>query len=247
MARIFQDFIGGKTDAALTAVSTTLSSPALAAMQAVASPDTMMIALNPDQVGTAAEIVTVTAHTAAATTATITRGSDGTTAIAHVSGIDWVHGAGAFDVSQVTIRKASDESVSNTTLQDDDDLKFSIAANEIWVAQYHLYVTNAASTADFKGLVTVPAGATARWGILAPDPATTTTTSDVKIQSHGSAALSAGVPTSAAADTYIQMTASVANSSTAGSVVLQWAQNSTDGANPTTVKAGSFMSARRVG
>lgn len=114
MARIYQDFIGGKTDAALTAVSTTLSSPALAAMQAVASPDTMMIALNPDQVGTAAEIVTVTAHTAAATTATITRGSDGTTAIAHVSGIDWIHGLMEDDVavlSYVTRGSGSPESV----------------------------------------------------------------------------------------------------------------------------------------
>ncbi len=98
MARIYQNFLGGETDAALTDVATSLSSPALAALQAVASPDTMLLVLDPDGIAGEPEVVTVTAHTAAATTATITRATSGTTARAHASGIEWSHGPLASDL-----------------------------------------------------------------------------------------------------------------------------------------------------
>lgn len=93
MARIYQNFVGGELDASLTDVATTISSPALAALRAVASPDTMMIVLDPDGVGGGEpEVVEVTAHTAGATTATVTRGAEGTTARAHPSShTEWVH------------------------------------------------------------------------------------------------------------------------------------------------------------
>jgi len=97
--RLQQNFLGGETDTALTDVATTLSSPALAAMVAVTAPDTMDVVLDPDGIGGAPEIVTVTAHTAASTTATITRGSESTTARAHATGVEWVQAftTGAWD------------------------------------------------------------------------------------------------------------------------------------------------------
>lgn len=102
MTRIYQNFVGGELDADMTDVATTFSSPALASMQAVTAPDTMIVVVNPDGLGgTAPEAMIVTAHTAAATTATVTRGALGTTAVAHVSGDAWVHPLVEDDISFV--------------------------------------------------------------------------------------------------------------------------------------------------
>lgn len=83
--------IGGETDAALTDVATTISSPALAALAAVASPDIVHICVDPDGIGGEPEWMQITAHTAAATTATVTRATESSTARAHASGVEWVH------------------------------------------------------------------------------------------------------------------------------------------------------------
>jgi hypothetical protein len=114
MTRLYQNFIGGEIDTALSDSDTTLSSPALAALQEVSSPDTMLITLDPDGIAGAPEIVTVTAHTASATTATITRESEDTTARAHASGIDWVHafvasdaGGSLFEIETVELSTAA--------------------------------------------------------------------------------------------------------------------------------------------
>jgi len=114
--RLQQNFLGGETDTALTDVATTLSSPALAAMVAVTAPDTMDVVLDPDGIGGAPEIVTVTAHTAAATTATITRGSESSVARAHASSTDWVHGSTAGWATKVQDDIASQAAATDWTL-----------------------------------------------------------------------------------------------------------------------------------
>lgn len=96
MARIRTDFVAGALDAALAAGATSMSSPALADLAAVASPDVAAISLyTADSNGriTKKEIVHVTAHTAAATTATIVRGREGTSDQAWSSSDKWEHGA----------------------------------------------------------------------------------------------------------------------------------------------------------
>lgn len=85
--RLFVDFVSGTTDAALSSGGTTISGAFLADLPAVADPDFIALVLDPEFVGGAPEIVWVTAHTAGATTATIQRGKEGTSARAHVSGI----------------------------------------------------------------------------------------------------------------------------------------------------------------
>lgn len=85
--RLFVDFISGVTDVALSAGDTTISGPFLADLPAVADPDFIALILDPEFVGGNPEVVWVTAHTAGATTATIQRGKEGTSARAHVSGI----------------------------------------------------------------------------------------------------------------------------------------------------------------
>lgn len=82
MARLFTDFIKGTTDATLTSGATTLSGAILASLPAVSGGDTQVLVLDPEAQGNGPELVTVTAHTASATTATVTR----TKSVEHASG-----------------------------------------------------------------------------------------------------------------------------------------------------------------
>lgn len=81
---------GVTTDNPLTAGAGTFNSAGLANMSVVASAHAM-VTLDPIRQFGEPEIVVVTAHTALATVATITRGQYGTTARAHPQGTLWVH------------------------------------------------------------------------------------------------------------------------------------------------------------
>lgn len=90
MTRLFDDFQGGELDADPGAAGTSISSPDLSSMMVVGSPDTLTVVLDPHGVNGAPEIVYVTAHTASATSATVTRGQEGTAGRAHPIGTAWV-------------------------------------------------------------------------------------------------------------------------------------------------------------
>ena len=92
MARLRSNNVfGTTTDTPLTAGATTLNSAGLANLIAVTGSDTAVITLDPNRVNGAPEIVTVTAHTGSATSATITRAAEGTSAREHPAGTFWVH------------------------------------------------------------------------------------------------------------------------------------------------------------
>lgn len=98
MATIYSNFNFGTLSAAITNTTTVLSSDAFASLPTIASPDILYLILDPRQIGGAAEIVTVTTHTAASTSATVTRGSQSTTARAHNSATTWAHGVTSIDM-----------------------------------------------------------------------------------------------------------------------------------------------------
>lgn len=91
---------GTTTDNPLTNVATTLNSAGLANLSAVSS-NHAVIVLDPLRTAGAPEIVIVTAHTGAATSATISRGAYGTAARQHASGTLWVHPVTKDDLIQV--------------------------------------------------------------------------------------------------------------------------------------------------
>lgn len=98
--RVRANFVAGALDAALTSSATSMSSPALADLPAIGATEHAVISLyTADSNGriTAKEIVYVTAHTTAATTAAIERGKEGTTGVAWASGDKWEHGATTAD------------------------------------------------------------------------------------------------------------------------------------------------------
>ncbi len=100
-SRVFQDLISGVTDADPGTSGISLSGPFLADLAVVAAPEFIALTLDPEKVFGDAEIVHVTAHTASATTATIARGKEGTTGIAHAVGTKAIAAPTAAGVSEL--------------------------------------------------------------------------------------------------------------------------------------------------
>lgn len=81
---------GLTTDNPLTAGATSFNSARLALMPVVSAAHAV-VTLDPRAVNGEPEIVIITAHTAAATVATITRGAYGTVARSHPAATEWIH------------------------------------------------------------------------------------------------------------------------------------------------------------
>ena len=95
---------------------TTLTSAALSALPTITASNLYFpITLDPDGIGGAPEIAYITAHTAAATSATISRGDEGTTARAHNEDIRWVHAPTLADFGAVESTVGGGLYISNPT------------------------------------------------------------------------------------------------------------------------------------
>lgn len=118
--RVRQNFIGGLVDTAdLAAAGTTLNSAALAAIATtIDTTNHMAITLDPDGIYGAPEIAYITSLTVGATSATILRGQEGTTARAHLIDTPWVHSPTVRDyvpsAAKVT-RQSSAQSITSGT------------------------------------------------------------------------------------------------------------------------------------
>ena len=138
--------------------------------------------------------------------------------------------------SLVSIVKPSNEIVNNSAaLQDDDNLTFPIGANEEWTYRFVIQA-NAGTVPDLRFAVSAPVGATCRVSYSDPEGAT----SNGQYGCGVSTALIAG---NGAVDLY-EITGSVTNGATPGSVTLRWAQFVANASN-TTVYAGSYVHAIR--
>jgi len=136
-----------------------------------------------------------------------------------------------------SVRKSSDQTVtSSTTLVNDSQLKFAVAANETYIFQAWLYTYAADGTPDIKITFTAPSGSTLFWSssqvIFLPD-ASTSLTVVAPAATTGSLFIDSNLRA-------IQLYGTILNGATAGDVQLQWAQN-TSSANGTSVKAGSSI------
>lgn len=92
MAHLIRNSLFGTITTALTNVATTVDSAEFANLPVVTAPDRMILILDPAGTGGGVEIMHITAHTAAATTVTVERAQEGTTAVAQASGATWFHG-----------------------------------------------------------------------------------------------------------------------------------------------------------
>lgn len=100
------NFVKGTLDASLanSGSDAIMSSPGLADLPAIVAPAIAVVVLDPDAVNGAPEIVYVSAHTAAATTATIQRAKEGSTFRAHGTITRWIHGPTKDDFSGYRLR-----------------------------------------------------------------------------------------------------------------------------------------------
>jgi hypothetical protein len=165
--------------------------------------------------------------------------NNGTTVLtwANTGAVGW--GTGIANFGTITKRKTADESVtSSTVLQDDDHLTHAIGANEEWVDDYFIDGGGALSTAGVKVAITVPSGATMNATVTVSGPGTIST-------ARGTTSGTAIFATTASNDSDIRVSLWVLNGATPGNVTLQWAQNSSN-VSAITFRKGSHMQATRV-
>lgn len=134
------------------------------------------------------------------------------------------------------VTKTNDQSrASTTTLADDAALTFAVAASTKYRFRITVfYLTN--TTADFKWQLTGPSTPTAVHyvGYDTPD--------GDALNARGRTAFSSSISETSTGATggSIIVTGILQNSTNAGTIVFQWAQNTSDPGN-TTVQAGSFI------
>lgn len=143
------------------------------------------------------------------------------------------------------VRKTADEVVNDSnTLQDDDALKFSIAASETWVAEFFVHFTTSLA-GDIKFAVTVPSGATIRGAVSQQTGTANQNPSYLGIDTSGQARIVLADAEGATALRMVHIPATVVNSTTAGDVQLQWAQNTADAVD-TKVYTNSWLRAYQL-
>lgn len=144
------------------------------------------------------------------------------------------------------ICKSSAETVNNsTTFQNDDHFTFAIAANEVWLLHFHILVTAANTTADIKFQFSVPAAATYSIGAYNRPSLISAWGGEDVAQTPLAVATSTLAIGTNAATIPVAVTAIIVNGANAGTVTLQWAQNTLSATN-LTIEANSIMEYTRV-
>ena len=158
MARLRFDAVGGELDAPLAAGGTSISSPGLARLGAVSGGDVALVCIHATDGYSnivASENVYVTAHNPGDTTATVTRGGDGTTPQTWSAGTAWTHGFAVSDVSDL-------ESYTDAETARAEGVEATLASG---IASANSAISAEASTrasADTTNATAITAEATAR-------------------------------------------------------------------------------------
>jgi hypothetical protein len=139
------------------------------------------------------------------------------------------------------IRKAANESVTNsTTLQNDDHLVLAMGANEAWEFEaWILAGVGNSGTPDFKYTFAAPAGSTINWVASHQQVASTAQTNVAMVTASGT---TVNIDMTSNQTYLVRVRGVVVTGGTAGNLQLQWAQNALN-AVATTVQANSFLKA----
>jgi hypothetical protein len=136
---------------------------------------------------------------------------------------------------------------TDTALSDATNLGLSVGANEEWQLEWSLYASGGGG--DFKFAITVPASTTGYWGIHGLVTSATGSSSDLQaggLNVFGDAnTLAVGDAASSGTIILIIVKAVVFVSSTAGTVQLRFAQNSSVG-TASSLRAGSNVIGHRL-
>jgi hypothetical protein len=140
-------------------------------------------------------------------------------------------------VRPLLVRKTADETVNNSNvLQNDDELLFAVAANEIW--EFTIYVIyDSGATPDFKHNLTGPVAS----AIYEHDTGlTVAAAAAITVGAAAWIGYGAGSPALG-----LIIRGIIVNGANAGNLQLQWAQNTAD-ASDTKVKANSCIIAFKL-
>ncbi len=162
--------------------------------------------------------------------------------IYYFDGVQWIRMIVPNSIGTVVVKnKTSDESVvSSTTLQDDDDLFISLAANETWIVDGFLHILTTANQPDFKFTMTVPAGATMTAGYHVNENST-----NILAGALTSSGQQQSVNLTQNASSILIYKVMIVMGGTAGDFQIQWAQDNSNG-TAVVVKEGSFFIASRT-
>jgi len=150
----------------------------------------------------------------------------------------------AYLAQQQFVRKTANESVtSSTTVQDDNDLAMTLAANTVYWLDGML-ITDGALAGDFRLQFVVPSG-TIRWLANGPVSGATVTVTDVdRNWKVGSATTVLGTIASGTSS-IVHVAGIIRTGASGGTFKLQWAQGSSSG-TATRVFANSFLRCTRM-
>lgn len=144
--------------------------------------------------------------------------------------------------TRAAYKTASTERADNTVIAD-PDLTVSIGANEAWAFEIWMTVVNDDSTGDWKGGVKFPTAPTgAPWSIAAYSQAGGLSTVYITALDD----VSVVIPLPSADPTLIRISGTLINGANAGAITVWWAQNTTDGANATSVGLGARIIATKL-
>ena len=143
-------------------------------------------------------------------------------------------GGGGAGLTVARVVKKTDETItSDTTLQDDDELKFTPEINKQYFGMIITWI-DAVDNGGMKHAFSIPTGATIEW---MASGALWRAYSQLQNEADGTIAIgTSNVPGKKNAATYFKLKMG----STAGDVIYQWAQN-TSNATSTTIEAGSLL------
>ena len=162
------------------------------------------------------------------------------TAVTDGSGVTSVsHDYNITNAKNAYIRKASDETVNNSSAyQDDDDFSFAVTDGSQWEVDFFLASTSADASADLKLKMNGSGGATVTQRLFLMSAVSG---SGFKSE-YSATGVVWDVQTTSQIVAHLKVLMTVSGDGTA---TLQWAQNSAV-SNDTILKAGSVMVARRI-
>lgn len=139
--------------------------------------------------------------------------------------------------------KTADESViSSTTLQNDDHLTVSLAASAKYWFKFWIFTNNAGALGGFKAALGGTVGVTSLKAQIEITDDTTNATAALARVTALSSAVGAGL---GSGDNFTTIEGTI-ETSTAGTFLLQWAQNTSEASN-TTVQRNSILLGVRIG
>lgn len=150
--RVRANFVKGTLTSSLDGSDTSMDSAELADLPAISSAEHAAISIEE-------EIVWVTAHTASATTATILRAQEGTSAASHSNGASWVHAPTAKDIAPAFIgcrlRQSGTQNIATST-----EVIILFDTEDFDTHGFH-------STASNTGRITIPTGMAGKYLFVA--------------------------------------------------------------------------------